>query len=71
MHLQQIRKNIFDNKYELRRQFLEDLTQIYVNSYTYNGAEHLITKSAKEVFIITQNFKIKNLDYRRCFKMSL
>lgn len=50
MDLQQIRKNISDNKYELRRQFLEDLTQIWVNSHTYNGAEHMITKSAKEVF---------------------
>ncbi|KAL3087271.1 hypothetical protein niasHT_020534 [Heterodera trifolii] len=49
MDLQQIRKNVSENKYELRRQFLEDLTQILANSITYNGAAHPITEAAQRM----------------------
>ncbi|KAI1718220.1 bromodomain-containing protein [Ditylenchus destructor] len=52
MDLQQIRKNISDNKYELRRQFLEDLTLILMNSVTYNGPNHIITHAARHVLDI-------------------
>uniref|UniRef100_A0A914H2H9 Bromo domain-containing protein n=1 Tax=Globodera rostochiensis TaxID=31243 RepID=A0A914H2H9_GLORO len=49
MDLQQIRKNVSENKYELRRQFLEDLTQILANSITYNGPGHPITEAARRM----------------------
>lgn len=51
MDLQQIRQNISSNHYELRKQFLGDLTQILANSHTYNGPDHIITKAAKEVCV--------------------
>jgi len=67
MDLQQIRKNVANNKYELRQQFLSgiflkiflknifidifnsDLTQIIINSSTYNGPNHPITEAARKV----------------------
>ncbi|CAK5086861.1 unnamed protein product [Meloidogyne enterolobii] len=49
MDLQQIRKNVANNKYELRQQFLSDLTQIIINSSTYNGPTHPITEAARKM----------------------
>uniref|UniRef100_A0A915DZF5 Bromo domain-containing protein n=1 Tax=Ditylenchus dipsaci TaxID=166011 RepID=A0A915DZF5_9BILA len=49
MDLQQVRKNIGDNKYELRRQFLEDLSLMLMNSHTYNGPASIITIAAKDI----------------------
>ncbi|KAF7637197.1 Bromo domain-containing protein [Meloidogyne graminicola] len=49
MDLQQIRKNVANNKYELRQQFLSDLTQIIINSSTYNGPNHPITEAARKM----------------------
>lgn len=57
MDLSQIRKNISENKYELRRQFLEDLTQILANSITYNGKAHRITEAAQKVLDIATQVK--------------
>uniref|UniRef100_A0A158Q7Y4 DUF3591 domain-containing protein n=1 Tax=Elaeophora elaphi TaxID=1147741 RepID=A0A158Q7Y4_9BILA len=50
MDLQQIKKKISENKYELRRQFLYDIKLIMDNSILYNGGGHPITITAKNVF---------------------
>jgi transcription initiation factor TFIID subunit 1 len=50
MDLQQIRKNITENKYELRHQFLADLKQMLDNSRLYNGDNHVITLAARKIF---------------------
>ncbi|VBB26358.1 unnamed protein product [Acanthocheilonema viteae] len=49
MDLQQIKKKISENKYELRRQFLYDIKLIMDNSILYNGGGHPITITAKNV----------------------
>lgn len=49
MDLQQIKKKISENKYELRRQFLYDIKLIMDNSILYNGGGHPITIAAKNV----------------------
>uniref|UniRef100_A0A1I8BD87 Bromo domain-containing protein n=1 Tax=Meloidogyne hapla TaxID=6305 RepID=A0A1I8BD87_MELHA len=62
MDLQLIRKNVGNNQYELRQQFLSgkrtvflklilflDLTQIIINSSTYNGPNHPITEAARKM----------------------
>ncbi|CAD5206503.1 unnamed protein product [Bursaphelenchus okinawaensis] len=48
--LQKIRKNINDNKYELRRQFMTDLVLMLDNAKKYNGPAHPITVAANKVF---------------------
>jgi transcription initiation factor TFIID subunit 1 len=50
MDLQQVRKNIAENRYDLRRQLIEDLMQILNNSRAYNGATHEITQAAQKIF---------------------
>ncbi|VDN01342.1 unnamed protein product [Thelazia callipaeda] len=50
MDLQQIKKKISENKYELRRQFLYDMKLIMDNSILYNGGAHPITITARNVF---------------------
>ncbi|VDO31629.1 unnamed protein product [Onchocerca flexuosa] len=50
MDLQQIKKKISENQYELRRQFLYDIKLIMDNSILYNGGGHPITIIAKNVF---------------------
>lgn len=68
MDLQQIRKNISANLYELRRQFLADIKQMLDNSRLYNGDNHIITKAARQVRI-KQNFKNrKSLGFRVGFE---
>lgn len=52
MDLQQIKKKISENKYELRRQFLYDIKLIMDNSILYNGGGHPITITAKNVSLL-------------------
>ncbi|VDK28099.1 unnamed protein product [Gongylonema pulchrum] len=49
MDLQTIKRKISENKYELRRQFLYDVKLIMDNSILYNGVNHPITTTAKNV----------------------
>uniref|UniRef100_A0A0N5AW64 DUF3591 domain-containing protein n=1 Tax=Syphacia muris TaxID=451379 RepID=A0A0N5AW64_9BILA len=50
MDLQQIKKKISENKYELRKEFLADIKQMLDNSRLYNGDNHVITEAARKVF---------------------
>lgn len=49
MDLQQIKKKISENKYELRKEFLADIKQMLDNSRLYNGDNHVITEAARKV----------------------
>ncbi|MCP9259535.1 Transcription initiation factor TFIID subunit 1 [Dirofilaria immitis] len=58
MDLQQIKKKISENKYELRRQFLYDIKLIMDNSILYNGGGHPITITAKNVNFLELVFEM-------------
>ncbi|CAD6184372.1 unnamed protein product [Caenorhabditis auriculariae] len=50
MDLQKIKINISDQRYELRKVFLEDVKKMLDNSRLYNGDNHVITEAARQMF---------------------
>ena len=49
MDLQSIRENLRQKRYQSREEFLADINQIYTNSTLYNGPNHTLTASAKQM----------------------
>ena len=49
MDLQTMRKNVKDNRYSCRAEFLKDVEQIVFNSTKYNGPNHVLTATANQM----------------------
>lgn len=55
MDLQTIKKKLASNEYVLRKDFLQDIHQIFENSRIYNGDNHVITDAARKVCLAFLN----------------
>ncbi|PVD34224.1 hypothetical protein C0Q70_05490 [Pomacea canaliculata] len=63
MDLATLLKNVQDNKYNTREQFMKDVQLLYTNSLSYNGPDSSFTQTAKRMIEVCHDSLSENEEY--------